>query len=255
MPARRPGRPPVELQPCGRFEWERIIRRIVMPQKRKLVACILAQYGDIKGGGIRPGEPRLASVTGMGMSTVRRYVAELRSDGLIEQLSHGGGRGVNARSAEYRLTVPVDALDRFTLLDPDERPADPAPGAETGPTPLTVASAVETPEPVDNPVDEPVDNRGTALGQVSAVGPVTDPLLRSLSDPTALTFGPYCAHLSEHPPCTNQTTTHYSPTPVPHQGTILPSANHDPIDERTRQTRALHDWTRHHPETITPEAS
>lgn len=123
----------MELQPATRFEWERIVRRCLIPGPTKLVGYTLAQYGDKEGAGIRPGTPRLAAVCEMGTRTVERQVKALRTMGLVERVSNGGGP--SRRAAEYRLTVPSDLLDRVPLLDPDET------------TPATYMAGVR---PVDN---------------------------------------------------------------------------------------------------------
>lgn len=112
-----------ELQPCGRFEWERIVRRIPISKaftvRLKLLAATLAQYADPNGSRIRPGVERLANVTGVAEVSVKRQLKVLREMGLIEQVARGGGPSKQA--ATYRLTIPADLLERVEMLDPDER--------------------------------------------------------------------------------------------------------------------------------------
>ncbi len=163
------------LQPAKRYEWERIVRRCVLPRQVKLVAFLLAQYGDMKGEDIRPGVPRLAAVAGMGESTVRRHLDELRRLGLIECVAHGGGR--NQLAARYRLTVPEDLLERVQMLDPDER------------TPLATVSAVRA----GNSAHSDERSEGSYSAHSGTV-------LRSFPDPTALISGPYSAHPGERLP-------------------------------------------------------
>lgn len=117
-----PDLPPLEVQPCGRYEWERIVRRISMPKPLKLLAFVLATYADADGSRVRPGSSALADVTDSGERSVRRLMTILREDlGLIELVSRGGGRGGTGRTAEYRLSVPTDLLDRVSLLSPTDR--------------------------------------------------------------------------------------------------------------------------------------
>jgi hypothetical protein len=109
---------PDELQPANRFEWERIVRRCLVPAQVKLVAFVLAQYGNQHGSEIRPGVGRLAAVCGISERSAKRHVAALLAYGLIERLANGGGP--RQRAATYRLTVPVDLLEQVPLLGPDE---------------------------------------------------------------------------------------------------------------------------------------
>ena len=108
----------MSLHPEGRFEWERIIRRIPLPPTAKLVALLLATYGTREGTRVRPGVRRLAAVSGLADRTVKRALARLRKDGLIEEMVSGSRAGTG-RTSEYRLTLPEDLIERG-LLDPDE---------------------------------------------------------------------------------------------------------------------------------------
>jgi len=143
-----------ELRPIGRFEWERLLRRIPMAPQAKLVALVLSTYADPDGSRVRPGQGALASVSGFGERTVRRLVHQLRDEHrLIEQTMRGGGRGGRGRTTEYRLTVPVDLLDRVQLLAPADHPTvspatQTAGQSEESPAPLVAAQS--EPSPVDN---------------------------------------------------------------------------------------------------------
>lgn len=129
-----------DLQPCMRFEWERILRRCRIPLATKAVGFVLAQYGDVHGRHIRPGTDRLAAICEMSERTVRRHLQALRDLGLVLRVRNGGGRGERgADAAEWRLTVPADLLDRVKVLGPDEG------------TSATLVAGAHAPEPVDNP--------------------------------------------------------------------------------------------------------
>jgi hypothetical protein len=111
-----------ELVSVGRYEWERVVRRVVMTKPIKLLALILSTYADPDGSRIRPGNDVLAAVTGDSEKNVRRILKVLREDfGLVQQVSRGGGRGGKGRAAQYQLTIPTDLLDRVVLLGPGER--------------------------------------------------------------------------------------------------------------------------------------
>jgi hypothetical protein len=111
-------------EPIGRFEWERILRRIqVSVPSVKLVGFAMATYANADGTKIRPGQKRLAAVLGTSEMTVRRGQGELEVIGMLEMIfkGHSLGRGQSGGYAsEYRLTVPSDLLERVPMLDPEE---------------------------------------------------------------------------------------------------------------------------------------
>jgi hypothetical protein len=111
-------------EPIGRFEWERILRRIrVSVPSVKLVGFAMATYANADGSKIRPGQKRLAAVLGTSEMTVRRGQTELETIGMLAMVfkGHSQGRGqAGGYASEYRLTVPSDLLECVPLLDPDE---------------------------------------------------------------------------------------------------------------------------------------
>lgn len=131
--------------PTGRFEWERLVRRITMPKPVKLVALVLATYADPDGSRVRPGMEVLAAVTGDSERNARRLLGTLTKMNLVTLVSRGGGRGGNGRASEYQLTIPTDLLDRFELLTPGDKPVSPD----------TQVSSQNGSQPVDEPVDNP----------------------------------------------------------------------------------------------------
>lgn len=112
-------------EPIGRFEWERILRRIqVSAPSVKLVGFTMATYADADGCRVRPGQSRLAAVMGTSVSTVRRGQSELEAIGMLDMVVKGRsyGRGhQGAFASEYRLTVPSDLFENVPMLDPDEQ--------------------------------------------------------------------------------------------------------------------------------------
>ncbi|MFD2421630.1 hypothetical protein [Amycolatopsis pigmentata] len=185
-------------QPAGRFEWERIVRRIVMPERVKFLALLLATFADGDGSRIRPGGDVLTAMVGKSKATLKRAMSVLRDElGLIEEVSHGG-RG---RASEYRLVVPEDLLERAELLDPDgkRRPnkahLDEPSSNETR---LTLVSSEST--------DTPVDNSETGLTQMSPDS--TDPPTElgsntAISERTGLIFDRTGLTQDEPPPLLN----------------------------------------------------
>lgn len=103
-----------------RFDWERLVRRIVMPsslKSTKLVALMMATYADADGSSIYPSVERLADVCQLGRSTVSNALKWLRDDALlIHRHHHGSNKGGRKLADVYQLCRPDDWEDRFTLL-------------------------------------------------------------------------------------------------------------------------------------------
>lgn len=189
-----------ECRPTGRFEWERLIRRIVMPWRIKGFALLLSTYADADGSRVRPGQEALAAITGYTDRTVRRMIDELRDFGLVELVMRGGGRGHSRRTAVYQLTIPADLLERAELLSPTERPYR---------TPDTQMSGQSTETP-DIQVSghcgqPPVDNPGSPDTQMSAQSAVDEPIDRTPHD-TKIELTGHLEPIDRTPGC--PTTTH-----------------------------------------------
>lgn len=107
---------------AGRYEWERVLRRIVMPWEIKGFGLLLSTYADRDGTRVRPGEKRLIAVTGKSESTVRRWTKWYSDRGLLTLTVRGGGRKGTGKTNTYRLSLPTDLLDRFQVLSEDDRP-------------------------------------------------------------------------------------------------------------------------------------
>jgi hypothetical protein len=112
-----------ERMPATVREWTDILARIRFGKVKvagktlsgatiKGVAARLASYADGNGTRVRPGVARLAVDLEMDYQTARRAVSLLRGLGLIDLVRSGGRRGAD----EFRLTLPVDLLDRDDLV-------------------------------------------------------------------------------------------------------------------------------------------
>lgn len=110
----------------GRYEWERIVRRCVLPAPVKTVAAYLAQYANADGSHIYPGVARLAAVTGLSERSVRSALSTLRGLALLTRTRRGSSLGRQALTDEHKLTRPADLPSRVHMLDPDESPASAA---------------------------------------------------------------------------------------------------------------------------------
>ncbi|BDC74991.1 helix-turn-helix domain-containing protein [Prescottella equi] len=106
-------------QPAHRFEWERVMRRVSMPAGVKGLAFVLASYADGDGTRIHPSNARLANVMEKSEKTIERGMTWLVAAGFVVITRRRNSRAGIAN--EYRLTLPVDVLDRM-VLDPDEKP-------------------------------------------------------------------------------------------------------------------------------------
>lgn len=215
-----------EAVPTGRFEWERLVRRILLPKPVKLAALILATYADPDGSRVRPGMDTLAAVTGDSERNARRMVDRLVSLQLVTLVRRGGGRGGKGSASEYRLTIPSDYLDRFDTLGPDDRPD----------TQMSGHSEVEA-------VDNPGDNTESPDTQMSAQSDVDSANDRTSNTVTKRMTGHF-QRMTGHPdvrlPPTSPTT--HRPRPVvTTQGESRPRARppaRQPPTHRTERTAA-----------------
>jgi DNA-binding transcriptional ArsR family regulator len=238
----------MELQPASRFEWERIVRRCILPGPVKLLAYTLAQYGNPAGRDIRPGTPRLSAVCGMGGRTVERHLSTLRDLGLVERLANGGGP--HRMAALYRLTVPDDLLDRIPMLDPDEvTPARYVAGVDA-----PAGLSTDATQMAGDTCGQPVDNQRTSATVVAGVEAAPDGEL----PPSQTELPPFGATTPATQVADHQTTTQLTPPSrsleslrhlCDQQVTADPDPPPDPDAELRRQLAALATWTTDHPET------
>ncbi|WP_328339589.1 GntR family transcriptional regulator [Micromonospora sp. NBC_00421] len=100
---------------------------MISPHTRVPVAHQLAAVlrtgildGTYPAGGLLPSETRLSQEHGVGRGTVRRAVAELRAEGLVDAAS---GRGTRVREVAEReiVSVPRGALVSARMPTPAER--------------------------------------------------------------------------------------------------------------------------------------
>lgn len=145
------------VKPAGRFEWERAVYRIVLPDLHGRLVGLLAHHASPDGTNVRPGHALLAAMTRRSERTIIRALNDFRAWGLIQQTRRGGGRGGTGKTTEYRLTLPLDFLDRFELINPDPKPRPES--GDTQMSPQSPESPVDNnPTPVDNRSD-PVDHK------------------------------------------------------------------------------------------------
>jgi hypothetical protein len=226
-----------ELMPATVREWTDILARVRLGKVRaagrnltgatvKAVASRLASYADGNGTRVRPGIARLAVDLEVDYRTARLAVAYLRSIGLLGLVRPGGRRGAD----EFRLTLPVDLLDRDDLIvwSPSEQraeierlsdghrrlPRDPGPGPDDdgsqGPGgPVKDDGSLGPQGPV-----KAVDNSGSQGHQGPVKGSETAPITGPSGTPKSSITGP-SGQLSLGPvgPATHQdldtTTTHH----------------------------------------------
>lgn len=131
----------MELLHTDRHEWERIIRRLIIPAPVKGTALLLATYADADGSRIFPGIARLIRVSGKSDRQVRRDIQWLTEHGLLLTVFHGNRHAGQCKV--YRLTVPQDVTERLPMVDPNEL------------MPVPLMRAGQCAQPVDNPVDNP----------------------------------------------------------------------------------------------------
>jgi hypothetical protein len=113
---------PSELLTKKRFEWERIILRLVVPSNLravKLIGLALATYANADGTNVHPGEKRLMAECQLSERTVRDSLKHLREIGLIYRHSRGSNLGKTNYADVYQLCVPKGWADRLPLLPED----------------------------------------------------------------------------------------------------------------------------------------
>lgn len=227
-------------RPVGRYEWEAIIRRLNLSMKTSYVALVMATYADPDGTRIRPTAPELAAAARMGESTVARYVRELRNAGLIVKTRRGGGRNGTGRPNEYRLTVPLDLLEKFEI-----RPLGPA-RIRVVPTvsPLTQGEQSNEDSPLTqderpkgpSPVDNPVDKGDSPLTLVSAQTPTADEIDRSKNTVTE-TLTAQSDALTAHPWVSNYRPQDLPPKPTTTPDPTQPPTAREPTDDNPIELR------------------
>lgn len=108
------------LEPAGRFEWERIVRRARIDPTEKYIALLMSTYADPDGTRVRPGTEKLSRVSGKSTRTVIRAITALRDRGLLERTKERQPNGRAGGHDEYRLTFPGDLTESTEMLNPDE---------------------------------------------------------------------------------------------------------------------------------------
>jgi hypothetical protein len=218
----------------GRYEWERLVRRIVMPKDDKFLAFTMATWADPDGTRVRPGLKWLMASTGDSERTVRRHLAALLGHwGLLELVSRGGGRGGTGRTAEYRLTIPADLLDRHVLLDPN--------GDLFSPATQVTGHSDDSPATHDDRSNSshPVDNLESPATIVAAQSNGHAPIDRPNGAGSHRLTGQK-SRLTGHPawPTTSHSTNHQerpTPTGLPTQ----PQQRDEPVDNPERSPPGL----------------
>ncbi|MEV5819334.1 hypothetical protein AB0L22_09175 [Micromonospora haikouensis] len=140
----------------GRFEWERIFRRIVVPSSLRAVkgvGMMLASFANADGTSVFPGEEGLAGFCQSGKSTVGPALRWMREQYLIHRRSHQVTRGGRRLADEYQLCMPNDWESRFVLLPSNGHDVDlviPRPARVNNPKPFGSRFKVETDRQTSN---------------------------------------------------------------------------------------------------------
>lgn len=108
------------------YEWQQVVRRLRLGRRQtglRVTALTLATFASPDGSHVYPSVDTLAAASEQSRRTTLRHLAALRETYmLIGLVSRGGGRGRAGLASHYVLTLPIDLLERFVLLDPDLRP-------------------------------------------------------------------------------------------------------------------------------------
>jgi DNA-binding FadR family transcriptional regulator len=95
-----------------------------IPRWRQLAADLRRRIasGELAPGADLPSEVRLSQEYGVGRATVRRAIAELRSDGLVDVV-HGYGTRVRGPVERAEVTAEADSVISTRMPTPAERAA------------------------------------------------------------------------------------------------------------------------------------
>lgn len=110
-----------------RFRWEQALRdKANTRPMTKYVGLMLASYANIDGRQARPGQRRLAAVTGLSERAVRKHLAELGQDKWIgpDEEPDEGRRQYHGRPADvFQLLIPGEEYrhDGAGISGGDER--------------------------------------------------------------------------------------------------------------------------------------
>jgi hypothetical protein len=154
--------------PPFRYEWERVVKAVILPSTTKHVALNLATYADGDGRDVFPGNERLTDDTGLSDKTVRTALDRLRAVGLIERVSIGSRAGRRGLADVYRLTIPDDLLERVLLVSQAHR----SPVAGTGDPEPNTGSSYRRSEPEHRylTTGTPVTDAGTPVTDAPITG-------------------------------------------------------------------------------------
>lgn len=110
------------------YDWLRTLERIELPVIRRAIAMYVALKGNADGSSITVGEKRIARITGLGVSTVRKHMDVLRKMGLLHREKRGSGRGRAKEGGTFAsthyLTYPDDMDTLPWRLNPDLEECD-----------------------------------------------------------------------------------------------------------------------------------
>jgi hypothetical protein len=101
--------------------WNALVRRAQIGRERKAACLVVSSYANADGTHIHCGVARIAVDLEVSYSTARRYMAWLRTVGLIELVRAGSRR--RGLSAEYRLIIGPDVTEHVEVLGPDRHEA------------------------------------------------------------------------------------------------------------------------------------
>lgn len=87
--------------------------KLSMSRTQKLVALALADLGNHQGTGCYPGQRRLATMTGLGLRTVRNALVALEERGLIERQERRRPDGYRTSDSYRLLFAAPDASERL----------------------------------------------------------------------------------------------------------------------------------------------
>lgn len=159
------------------FEWQRAMRRSVLPGSTKLLLWTLSSYAKPDRTGAHPSTARLCADTGLGRARLFALLAEAEKLGWVERISRSG------KASEYVLCLPdpSSGVDGSVSGEPDD-PSNWRDGSE-GPDPSCPVDGLE-PYP-SSPLDGTRPAHWTHNNQRTTTGGAPPPDPRRTADPKA----------------------------------------------------------------------
>lgn len=147
------------------FSWRAAVAESTLSPTHRHVALALSLYMSERGDSAHPGPARLASDTGLHLSTVKEKLADLERAGWLRCISRGGLRGAKKCANEYVTSVPEPELFETAPVavgDPSPATTGSPERGDPSPSPRAPVAVGDPISPKNSPENSP-STRGGAF--------------------------------------------------------------------------------------------